>query len=80
MNRLNFFSSLIYVLGPHSWTGARNTILTVEDRIEAPLQTREPALKKKSSGLQNLNLTKTLFGLFAFLLLAYLLNTLFKDF
>ncbi len=64
-----------FSLGPHSWSGARNAILTVRDRIEAPLKTRKPAVKK-SRGLEELNITKTLLGLIVFLLLAYLLNAL----
>ncbi|XP_054156728.1 flavin-containing monooxygenase 5-like [Oppia nitens] len=39
--------------GPHSWPGARQALLTIDERIEAPLQTRYGKVAKKqiASGL-----------------------------
>ena len=64
-------------LGPHPWSGARNAILTVQDRVEAPLRTRISS-DKKSADPENLNLSKIFFGLIIIIFFAYLVNVFFR--
>ena len=74
MNK-NYYINYEYfpTIGPHYWTEARNAILTVEDRVEAPLRTRISS-DKKSKCIKNLNLSKIFLGLIIFVFIAYLLN------
>lgn len=55
------------LLGPNSWSGAREAMLTVQDRIDAALQTNHgKAIKTKApsafeSSMKNLNFFHFLF-------------------
>ncbi|CAG2180395.1 unnamed protein product [Oppiella nova] len=59
--------------GPHSWSGARDAILTVENRIKSPLKTRLPDSRKRRGTKSLLNITRFV-GLILFMIFAYLLN------
>lgn len=61
--------------GPHPWPGARRAILTVQDRIEAPLKTRKLSSKLGDDrpGPDRTNLIFCLLILFAIFLVGGLL-------
>ncbi|CAG2103703.1 unnamed protein product [Medioppia subpectinata] len=59
--------------GPHSWSGARDAILTVDERISSALKTKYRDSPKRR-GPKSLGQLTRLIGLICFVIFAYLLN------
>lgn len=78
--RVFFGPSLSYqyrLQGPHSWEGARNAILTYNERVRAPLLRPGQKLVKKEKGLFNLSTIVKIFFLLPLILFFFLTTVSF---